>query len=278
MTYKKKIIKTTAISISILLIFLSLNPTIYAHMNSKTASHELTTAVLGIGEKKTTTILTTNEYKSVKSILRNFETTLNSVETNQEAILHMGQTLDQLHSFGIFGDINIELLKEICTRQNRLLSDLDSINNYEHPAGIVGGNNAFCVLLSHIKGYVYDHGLLFFLAALVALSALPFIIIFYPLGAIFNFISEQIYSLQNKKPFIPPFPHQVETRYNESYSNLISRGLYGRVNNDYTNWGFRFDAFTGVRINLDRDETLRINESYYLGSALFVSWNYDGPH
>ena len=166
----------------------------------------------------------------------------------------------------------------ICVQQNKIFPDTVLPEVFMNKIGTIGGDNAFCLLLSHINGYVYDHGLVYILAVLVALSALPFIVIFYPIGAIFNFISEQIFNIQHKKPFIPPFPHRVETRYNESQSNLISRGLYGRVNNDYTNWGFRIDGFTGVRINIGRDDSLRINESYYLGSALFVSWNYDGPH
>ena len=275
---QNKLIQIAVVSVSLLLIGMAVAPTTHATIRENVLQHEISTEFLGMAGKETRILFSNTDFESIKTILRNLEYDLEAASTNEQAGLLVEDTFDELYTYGLFGNIDITFFKELCTRQYRFLPNVEIPKNIDNHFGNIGGDNAFCLLLSHIKGYVYDHGLLFVLALLVALSALPFIIIFYPLGAIFNLISEQIFALQHKKPFIPPFPHRVETRYNESYSNLISRGLYGRVNNDYTNWGFRFDAFTGVRTNIDRDEALRINESYYLGSALFVSWNYDGPH
>ena len=275
---QNRIIKMAVLVVSLIIIGMTVTPTTQAHFTKNEAHHIVSTEFIGILKNKTEISLSDIEYESLLGILKNLEYNLKSTETNEEALALYTDALEELHSMRLFGAMDITVLTKMCTRQHRLIHNIEIPINIEKQFASLGGDNAFCLLLSHIKGFVYDHGLLFALAVLVAISALPFIIIFYPLGAIINSISEQIFALQHKTPFIPPFPHRVETRFNESYSNLISQGLYGRVNNDYTNWGFRFDAFTGVRINIDRDETLRINESYYLGSALFVSWNYDGPH
>ena len=275
---KKQIMKLAAVLLTLIILCLIFTPITHANIKNKSNTLSISTDYFGLNTKETQTSLTETQLENITTILNSLQTHLKTASTNTEANNYVEETIDFLYEYGIFGDNNIKKIKELCTRQSRLIPDIELPNNIKTHIGAIGGDNAFCVLLSHIKGYVYDHGLLYILAVLVALSALPFIVIFYPLGAIFNFVSEQIFSLQHKKPFIPPFPHRVETRYNESSSNLISRGLYGRVDNDYTEWGFRIDAFTGVRINIDRDDALRINESYYLGSALFVSWNYDGPH
>jgi hypothetical protein len=253
-------------------------PVTHADINNRANDYSITVDYLGLKNKSTNIDLTKADYTGIKTILLKLESDLRKSDSKFEANMIIEKALDRLHNHGLFGTRDINAIKRLCLHQNNLSENIRFPPIWNDRFLNTGGDNAFCVLLSHIKGYVYDHGLLFILAVLVALSSLPFIVIFYPIGVFFNFISDAIFSLQNKKPFIPPFPHQVETRYNESYSNLISRGLYGRVDNDYTNWGFRFDGFTGVRINLGRDESLRVNESYYLGSALFVSWNYDGPH
>jgi hypothetical protein len=271
----KKIMTIILCSVLLCIVF---TPITHADIKNTARNYSITVNYLGLKNKSTHIDLTNEDYEDIKNILQKLESDLGQSDTKFEANSIIGKALNNLHKHGLFGTIDISAIKRLCLHQNIINDDIKLPSTGTNRFINTGGDNAFCVLLSHIKGYVYDHGLLFILAVLVALSSLPFIVIFYPIGVLFNFISDAIFSLQNKKPFIPPFPHQVETRYNESYSNLISRGLYGRVDNDYTNWGFRFDAFTGVRINLGRDESLRVNESYYLGSALFVSWNYDGPH
>jgi len=270
--------KIISILLCLVLLCIAFSPITHADMKNTDRNHSITVKYLGLKNKSTHIELADEDYIDIKNILQKLESELRKSDTKFEANMIIEKSLYKLHKNGLFGPMDINAIKRLCIRQNLLIDDIKLPSPLNNRFLNTGGDNAFCVLLSHIKGYVYDHGLLFILAVLVVLSSLPFMVIFYPIGVVFNFISDAIFSLQNKKPFIPPFPHQVETRYNESYSNLISRGLYGRVDNDYTNWGFRFDAFTGVRINLGRDESLRVNESYYLGSALFVSWNYDGPN
>jgi hypothetical protein len=265
------------IIIFFLLAELTVIPANYASAQDIVSHNIIQTELLDGTEKKTKISLPNSEIAEIKSILLSLENNLSSASTYQQAEKYISGALCELHLYGIFGNIDISYIKNLCMRQSRIMNNIESLSMIHILRENNGGDNAFCLLLSHIHGYVYDHGIITFLAILIALSALPFIIIFYPVGVIFNILSEAVFSFQHKKPFIPPFPHRVETRYNESYSNLISRGLYGIVHNDYTNWGFRFDAFMGVRINIMRDESLRINESYYLGSALFVSWQYDGP-
>lgn len=275
---KIKFEKKIALLLCLILIGIVLVPITQAEIKNTGSNYSISVNYLGLKNKSTNIDLTNTEYTTIKKILDTLESDLRDSKTKLEANFIIEDALETLYQHRLFGKININLIKRLCVPEKILNTNILSPLRIDSQFTSIGGDNAFCILLSHIKGYVYDHGLFFILAVLVALSSLPFIIIFYPIGVVFNFISDAIFSLQNKKPFIPPFPHRVETRYNESYSNLISRGLYGRVDNDYTNWGFRFDAFTGVRINLGRDDTLRVNESYYLGSALFVSWNYDGPH
>ncbi len=270
--------KIITIFLGLVLLCLVFAPITHADIKNIARNYSITVNYLGLKNKSTNIDMTNVDYTNIKNILHELESDLRKSDTKFEAKIIIQKALDALHEYGLFGTMDIKAIKRLCLHKNLLSEDITLPATWGNRLLNAGGDNAFCVLLSHIKGHVYDHGLLFILAVLVALSSLPFIVIFYPIGILFNFISDAIFSLQNKKPFIPPFPHQVETRYNESYSNLISRGLYGRVDNDYTNWGFRFDAFTGVRINLGRDASLRVNESYYLGSALFVSWNYDGPH
>ena len=274
---KIRSLKICAFITLLLLIGLTVNPPIQARTQKKFVQNSVTTKIVGGTDKKTQIALSDSELLEIKSILTSLEHNLDSASTYQQAEWYVTDTLDSLYSYGIFGDIDISYIKLLCTRQSRILNGIEPLTKVHNSIKNVGGDNAFCLLLSHIRGHVYDQGIITILAILIALSALPFIIIFYPLGAIFNLLSEAVFSLQHMKPFIPPFPHRVETHYNEAYSNLISRGLYGIVHNDYTNKGFRFDAFMGVRINIGRDDTLRINESYYLGTALFVSWEYDGP-
>ena len=274
---KIKSMKISVIIILLLLAGLIVAPTIHAHVLNNCIQNFISTELLDGTEKKTQIALSNSELMEIKSILTSLENNLDSASTYQQAERYVTDTLYALHSYGIFGDIDILFIKKVCTRQSRIMNNIKSLTTVHSPRENNGGDNAFCLLLSHIQGHIYDHGIITILAILIALSALPFIIIFYSLGVIFNLLSEAVFSLQHKKPLIPPFPHRVETRYNESYSNLVSRGLYGIVHNDYTNWGFRFDAFMGVRINIGRDETMRINESYYIGSALFVSWHYAGP-
>ena len=275
---KMELKKIITIPLCVVFLCIVFAPITHADIKNTARNYSITVNYLGLKNKSTNIDLTNMDYINIKNILQKLETDLRKSDTKFEANMIIENALATLHKQGLFGTMDLNAIKRLCLRQNLLSDNIIAPSTWNNRFLNSGGDNAFCVLLSHIKGYVYDHGLLFILAVLVALSSLPFIVIFYPIGVLFNFISDVIFSLQNKKPFIPPFPHQVETRYNESYSNLISRGLYGRVDNDYTNWGFRFDAFTGVRINLGRDGSLRVNESYYLGSALFVSWNYDGPH
>jgi hypothetical protein len=273
--------KINSFKICIIIFFLlselTIVPANHASDQNIVSHNIILTELLDGSEKKTQIYLSNSGIVEIKSILKSLENNLGSASTYQQAEQYVSDTLYELHTYGIFGDIDISYIKKVCIRESRIMNYIESLPIDHSIRENYGGDNAFCLLLSHIHGYVYDHGIITILAILIALSALPFIIIFYPLGVIFNILSEAVFSFQHKKPFIPPFPHRVETRYNESYSNLVSRGLYGTVHNDYTNWGFRFDAFMGVRINIKRDETLRINESYYIGSALFISWQYNGP-
>jgi hypothetical protein len=273
-----KIIKLSIITSLLLLTNLAVSISAQILPNDTNGHYEISTDLIGLKETKTHQLLSQREYNEILLILKTLENNILNAKTNKEAQYHLEKSLEQLDHYNLFGNKDINIIKKMCTNQHKILNTLTNPNIINNQPNLVGGDNAFCVLISHVKGYVYDHGLFFIMAVLVALGALPFIVMFYPLGMILNFISQRIFSIQHKKPLIPPFPHRVETRYNESSSNLVSRGLYGRVHNDYSNWGFRFDVFTGIRINLNRDETLRINESYYIGSALFVSWNYDGPH
>ena len=109
---KIKSMKISVIIILLLLAGLIVAPTIHAHVLNNCIQNFISTELLDGTEKKTQIALSNSELMEIKSILTSLENNLDSASTYQQAERYVTDTLYALHSYGIFGDIDILFIKK----------------------------------------------------------------------------------------------------------------------------------------------------------------------